>query len=636
MLISLDIETACNVGCETKCDHALDEYRNRITVIGVFYEREGVPTARTFRDLGSFRAFLSGLGEFHFVGHNLKFDLKNLSSRGIHLENHWEDDTLLMAATLTQKIPSEWLAWYETRRAEENEKLPRGYSHRPGSAHSLKCLAPYFLNVQPFWEDPTNHDNDEYVLQDCYYTHELSKLLTRLLKEEGSYEFYKKKLLPWTHLLLAAERRGVMLDLSALTESERIASEAALQAKIQLDERWAEAYDAYYKLQENELRDKYGQKTAVALEKAKDKKKTRARYVRLFEAAKAKLDKQINLDSPSQLSWLLRDYFKLNITDFHGDETTGKSTLQRLGAERDDIRLFLEYRKQQKLATAFFPSYREMHHESILHCSFNPTGTRTGRLSSSSPNLQQVPGHLHKLFRARPGYRIATYDMSAIEPRVIAYYTQDLNLIDILSTGQDFHGYNTRIFFDLDCDVKDVKERYPNERKLGKEVGLALFYGAGSGRLEESAQRHGFRWSRRECQRKLERFKEAYEGVYNFREILNTTLLTEPVTNLLGRRFAIDDPTDIHMKGLNTLIQSSASDLVLESAQRITKEFENKGIDGHVLLLVHDEIVTEIPATREAECVEIITRCMTDYKLPTPLGDIKLMVEGKVAEVWTK
>ena len=90
------------------------------------------------------------------------------------------------------------------------------------------------------------------------------------------------------------------------------------------------------------------------------------------------------------------------------------------------------------------------------------------------------------------------------------------------------------------------------------------------------------------------------------------------------------------MKGFNTLIQSSASDLVLESATRIQNEFEAKGIDGHVILLVHDEIVCEIPEDRQEECKEIIIRNMTDYKLETIHGILELAVEGNIDNFWSK
>jgi DNA polymerase I-like protein with 3'-5' exonuclease and polymerase domains len=644
-LVSLDIETACDVaGCDRKgCAHALDSFRNRISVIGLYYVSNGVPERHTFRDLPSLRRHLESLGKYHLVGHNLKFDLRVLAAKGCDLSANWADDTLLMAATLTEKISPEWMEWYERERKRHNELLPRGHSHRQGSPHSLKCLAPFFLGVEPFWEDPTNHDNDVYVLKDVEYTFRLAAVFEAKLKDEGVYEFYKTKLLPWTRMLLEMEQKGITLDMQALDFSEVIAQEEAIKAKAKLDQLWASAYYSHRKEQEIALLESYTQKEQQAVSKLKNPtyekaKATRLRYLALYEKAVEKLPATLNLDSPAQLSWLLRDHFKLDITDFHGEEGTGKPILQKLAEKREDLKLFLEYRKQKKLTTAFFPSYREMQWEGRLHCSFNPTGTRTGRLSSSTPNLQQVPAHLHRLFRARPGHKLATYDMSAIEPRLIAYYTHDLRLIDIVNSGEDFHGNNARIFFGLDCETKDIKERYPNERKMAKEVGLSLFYGAGSGRLEETSQKYGFMWNSRRCRDILKRFKEEYEGVYAFRDgVLNPLLSAgHTVTNLLGRQYRIDDPTDVHLQGLNTLIQSSASDLVINSAHRITERLKVAGIPGSVLLLVHDEIVTEVPEDCVGQSVILITDAMTSYHLPTPLGPIRLEVEGKVADSWEK
>jgi DNA polymerase I-like protein with 3'-5' exonuclease and polymerase domains len=631
-LIAIDIETACALGCEKECSHALDPHRNSISVVGCFDGVDG----RTFRDLGALSAYLLARPEAGLVAHNGKFDFKVLAAHGLDLTDRWTQDTLLMAATYTEKVSSEYLAWYAAERLRRN-KL--GAKHREASAHSLKVLAPYFLGVDPFWE-ADNHDNDEYVLKDVTYTYHLAHFLANALSQRGELAFYRDKLFPWTKMLLEMEQRGVALDMKELERSDADARYEAAKAKARLDTLWQDARIEYECRQISALQASYEEKASRAVERLKDKTKavgTRLRYQAMFEKAKQKVE-PLNLDSPVQLSWLLRDHLKLDITDFHGDEGTGKPILQKLATTRDDIKLFLEYRKQRKLTSAFFPSYREMQHNGTLHCSFNPTGTRTGRLSSSGPNLQQVPGHLHKLVRARPGYKLATYDMSAIEPRLIAYYTQDLRLIDIVNSGADFHGENARIFFGLDCDTSSVKELYPQERKMAKEVGLSLFYGAGSGRLEETSQKYGFHWTRGRCQEVLARFKEHYEGVYEFRDdVIAPVLMSgDAMVNLLGRPFRIDDPTDVHMQGMNTLIQGSASDLVINSAARMTKEFRAQGIDAHVLLLVHDEIVTEIPADKEAECVEIITRSMTDYKLPTALGPIKLLVEGKVADKWEK
>lgn len=644
MLVAIDTETACGVGCEVKCDHALDEHRNRITIIGAYYEESnGNRAGTTFRSVSSLRDWLDSIGPFKLVFHNGKFDLKTLAVKGLDLSAHWYGDTLLMASVLTEKVTEDYLQWYAKERARLNEKLPRGVSHRPGSHHSLKTLAPFFLGVEPFWENPADHDSAEYVLRDCEYTLRLYHYLEKRLHAEGSFDFYRSKLLPWTHLLFKAERRGIGLDLASLSGLEVQAHETSIQTCRKLGELWANAFRTYEENQRKELKANYEEKKTLAKKKLKDPSaeklaKTEARYEKLCADACAKLE-PLNLDSPTQLNWLLKDYLKLDITDFDGEETTGKAVLQRLaGQGREDIAEFLKYRKARKLSTAFFPSYRAMHVDGVIHCNFNPTGTRTGRLSSSSPNLQQIERNIKKLFVARPGYKLAVYDMAAIEPRLIAYYTHDLNLWDILAKGEDFHGYNTKIFFEMDCPVSEIKKKYPLEREVGKEVGLSLMYGSGPNRLMESAQKRGFVWSFNEARRKVQRFKEFYEGVYRFRdEVINPALTAgTTVTNIMGRPFRIEDPTNVHLQGMNTLIQGGASDLVLNSGARMDRTFRERGIDAHILAFEHDAIVVEIPEGQEAECTTIIEHSMTDYNLVTPLGPVLLGVEGNVATCWTK
>jgi DNA polymerase I-like protein with 3'-5' exonuclease and polymerase domains len=640
MRVAIDIETACGVGCTTKCEHALEEFKSRITVVGIYYVENGVPHSHVFRDLAGLSGWDAATPSAQYVGHNTKFDLKHLAAHGVDLRAKWSDDTLLMAATLTEKIPADWLEGYELERARLNEVHTGKGSHRSAGQHSLKTLAPYFLGVPAFWEALDDKDNDEYVLTDVKYTYELADVLEGKLHAMEAYDFYKLKLFPWTQMLLDAEIRGIALDLASMDLADKEARAAAANAKKRLDQLWAPAYMAYREMLIAELRADYDAKAVTAMGKAKDKAKCAERYNGLFQKACAKVPQDMNLDSPTQLSWLLKDYLGLDITDFHGDESTGKPVLQGLASEedREDVRVFLEYRKNQKLVNAFFPAYREMQQLGSLHCSFNPTGTRTGRLSSSGPNLQQVPGHLHRLFKARPGYQLATYDMSAIEPRLIAYITGDENLTRIVQSGQDFHGHTTRVLFEQDWPVEEIKTKYAAERKMGKEVGLSFFYGAGANRLQETAQKHGYMWSIDECRRKLSRFKDYYRGVFHFRDSVINPLLGsgQSVANILGRQFRIADPRDVHMQGMNTYVQGSASDMVLNSGYRITRKFKDLGIDGHILLLVHDEIVVEVPSDRATESVEIIKQAMTSYDLQTELGAIPLEVEGKLASSWEK
>lgn len=651
MRVAIDIETKCNVGgCKDKqCDHALIPHLAKITCIGVWS-----PTfKKVFRDLEEFRLWKQSLDPkaVKLVGHNFKFDLKHLQRWGIDLRKFYWDDTQIMAAVSLDKVPKEYLEAYERLRVEENKKLPRGFSHRKVKGLSLKVLAPYFLDISPFWEDPTNHDNDEYVLKDCEYTYRLFEQFENRMKKDGTFYFYYSKMLPWTRMLLNSEIRGIRIDNELLDRMQRKAERRAKRIDDVLSRVWEKAHKVYYDLQLSELKKSYLEKANSAVLKLKSPtkhkiEKTKLRYEELFKNAAEKLEKKINYDSPPQMKWLLRDYFKLDIeVEVRDKETnereikdsTGSEVLHRLSLDgRKDINLFLKYRENKKLTTSFFPTYQELQYKGNIHASFNPTGTRTGRLSSSNPNLQQVPGDLHSLFVARPGYKLACFDMAAIEARLIAHYTEDPILYEFIRGGLDLHGYHTCLFFDLDCDPSEVKALHKEKRDVTKNIGFGLFYGAGYRRIQQEALKNGYKWSDRYCKHRYAKFRETYETVFQFKEAIDEMAKKGPLTNLLGRKFFFLDQGDIYMKNFNTLIQSSASDLVLESAHRIEKEFNRREIDGHCLLYVHDELVIEIPEDREEECVKIITESMTSYELNTKFGPIPLLVEGQVDRFWKK
>lgn len=641
MLVSIDIETKCAVlGCPGHCEHALDPYKSDITCIGVYYEQDSIEHKQVYRDIKDLSLFLNSVIDLKLVGHNIKFDLKHLNSKGLDLRSYWEDDTQLMAATSVEKIPQEYLDWYERFRVIKNKELPRGYSHRKANKHSLKTLAPYFLKVDPFWENPANHDNDEYVLKDCQYTYKLHSFFTEALKRQDSYNFYKKRLLEWSKMLLNAELLGISIDLQELEKEQIKTEQEANDLRTLLDLKWDDAYKTYYNLQKEDLRLKYDQKLEAALSKSKSKEKCITRYSNLYKQAESKIPLKMNLDSPSQLSWILRDYLKLDISNIKGKEGTGKAVLQKLaGSGVKDLALYLEYRQKYKLHTAFFPKYKESNVNGIIHCNFNPTGTRTGRLSSNEPNLQQVPSGLRKLFVARPEKLLAVYDMSAIETVLISYYSEDPILLNIVLNGTDFHGYNAKIYFpEISCDASEIKEQYPEERKFSKTLGYALFYGAGPSRILETSRMFGYNWTMSKCKEAFDNFKETYRTVFEFKEDIDRQVVKAPIKNMFGRYQAFDDPSEIYMKNFNRLIQSSASDMVLESANRISKHPQ---ID--VLLLVHDEIVCEIPETAQ-ELGEHIKDCMTSYSLELSepfkkmfkTDKIPLKVEGGIGKCWKK
>jgi len=648
-LAALDIETCCDVkecegfGGSSKCLHALDHNRNRITLVGVYaiLPETGLTFDVAFDTIEDFKELIDDEDcDFTFIAHNGKFDFKHLIARGIDLTDRWVADTQLLSSIIKHKIPDEWLKDYELQRKEENKKIVG--THRKARKTSLKSLAPYFLDVPRFWEDPSNHDDPEYCLKDCEYTYRLYKLF-KVLSTEEEWKFYEETLLPWSKMLMRSELKGIAIDMPELEIATQAAFTKATHLKELLETAWAPGIKAWTDTQIEETCKKYRTMRHRAGDKAGSNadryERVQDRYRKLRKAALDRLE-PFNIDSPTQLLWLLESYLGYDMADFEENSSTAVEVLEVLAGEgKEDIKLLLQYRKQQTLATKFFPGYQEKQYKGVLHGSFNPTGTRTGRLSSSNPNLQQVPSGLHFLFVARPDKKLITLDFSAIEPRIIAYLSEDPVLCEVLAEGVDFHGLTTKIFFNLDCHPSEVKKLYPIERKIGKEVGLSIFYGAGAKRLKRSVQKHGFFWTIEECASMVKEFRASYAGVFDYKKQIDKKLEAgEVIYNLIGRPIYIENADDVYMKGFNTLIQSSASDLLLNSAHKFEKEMEGYSWDAHPLLYVHDELVVEAPADgdRRLKAMKLLEHCMTNYTLTTAHGPVKIEVEGQISDRWEK
>jgi len=191
--------------------------------------------------------------------------------------------------------------------------------------------------------------------------------------------------------------------------------------------------------------------------------------------------------------------------------------------------------------------------------------------------------------------------------------------------------------FDLECKDGDVKEQYPIERKIAKELGLALLYGAGPRRIQQSAQRYGFMWPLAKCKDIFSNFKSLYEHVYKYKKALDTKAeLQIPIENIFGRKIIYRNPEDIYMKAFNTLIQGSASDLLIEACENASKKYEQNQLDAHLLITVHDEAVFEVVDSQVDLAYSILVEEMTSFNLKTEYGAIPLSVEGGIAEMWKK
>jgi DNA polymerase I-like protein with 3'-5' exonuclease and polymerase domains len=643
-LYSLDIETVCNrEGCvgfneanDDKCSHALSPWHNRITVIGIV-TTEG--EEMVFRDFEKFRAWYKTLDtSTKFIGHNFKFDVLNLRARGIELtDENYYGDTMLMAYVSTDKVPNNYLAWYAAERTRINKTEKK--RHRKAGRHNLKVLAPYFLGVEPFWETD-DKDNDDYVLTDARYTLKLYTFFEARLKALEQWPFYVEKQLPWSYMMLAAEERGITIDMDSLYEKERELKAKALHLEEMLEGHWAEAHFRYKELMSTEIVKKYTRMANSALDRTANPSEAKinavwTRYNKLMEEALKKVPTRINYGSPSQMTWLLRDFFGYDIQSLDGDESTGKEVLNKLANEgKEDVRAFVEWRETSKLLSSFIETYKDLQVDGVIHPTFNPANTRTGRTSSSNPNLQQVPPELRLLFKAREGYKFVSYDAAAIEARMIALYSDDPVLYDLIKNNISIHDLNTKVFFGLDCSFEEVSKLHKDKRVASKNVGFALFYNAAENRIRIAFAQRGFILTDAECSELLNRFRSTYRVAFEYSQVIVKYFKGGgTLENLFGRPIKIDDKRDAYMKGFNTLIQSTASDYNLDVAH---KSWKNGKIEAHPLLFVHDSNTFEVPISQAEEFERLYINHATEYKLTTSHGPLALAVEGGIMERWEK
>ena len=682
MKIVLDLETCCNVdGCpgfgeSTRCSekHALDWNRGRITLIGVCYEKNDLPVCEIFKNIQQFKdwLFIHREEDLEFIGHNFKFDLHFLRVAGVDLIGKWHACTQLMASIYLHKIPDEWLEEYNSARTRLN-KQAGGVAgiHRKAGGYSLKTLAPYFLNIDPFWEQPS-HEDEEYLKKDVLYTWGLYWYFLDGLEKEQGLEFFTNRMMSWAKMLYNSEVIGVNLDFNLLEKLEISSADKEKVLRAELDLTWSRPYDRYRGKLSREILEEMTPKKDTAIQsristarkqitkvksfKAKRNvvKKLREkissakeRYLRSYNDRIAAIPKTFNYASDKQMLWLFKDHFKLDCEVEAWDKSinrmskkfsTGTEVIQRFAAQgRDDAKIFKKLREAEKLLTSFFPSYRKHEFKGRIHSGFNMARAKTGRLSSSEPNLQQVPGHLHSLFIAAPGRKFITKDVGAIEPAILAYYSEDPNLCKLVLEGRSFHSVNVKVIFpEIETAEKDIKTEHPDKRDAVKECGLSVIYGAKHRRVGGSFQKRGIHLTEAVCCDIVERLLEKYSGVWNFKDDIDSRMRKEKrLVNLLGRPFHIAGK-DIYMLNLNRLIQGSASDLVLAWATNCWNEFKLREIDAAPVLFIHDEVVVDAPADRAEECDRIMMEQMEKISLSTVYGDIKLTLEGNIANYWSK
>lgn len=300
---------------------------------------------------------------------------------------------------------------------------------------------------------------------------------------------------------------------------------------------------------------------------------------------------------------------------------------------KDFTKDLLEYRKRAKIVSTYMDNLVAMlDSEGRLHGNFNQTGTNTGRLSSSSPNLQNMPAHdewgYRKAFIASPGYKLIVIDYSQIELRVLAHFSKDPTMIEAFCSGEDLHSATAKKVFKLDCPVAEIKSKYPDLRQASKKVNFGISYGITAKGLSADL---GI--SEREADKLIKDYFIHFPNVRRF--IVAVQQYAKQfgyVRTLSGRKRSLDIRGDRGWmrKAVNTVIQGSAADIVKKAMVKLFKALKEAGNEAHLICQVHDEMMLEVPEDKVNhyfDLMKTIMETVTTLRVP-------LEVDGNIGNSW--
>jgi len=498
------------------------------------------------------------------VGQNLKFDLPILNRHGIKVDEFLAD-TMLMSYVLNST----------------------------GTRHGLDKMAVYYLNYEPMkYEEVAGSASKQinfaqvkipaatfYAVEDADITLRLFNHLNGLLEDQPKLKNLLKSIeYPMLRSLIKVETNGAKIDARMLAE--------------------------------------YSDELAIKIEE-------------LSLAAFKMAGEEFNMDSPKQLVEIL--YNKLNLPVLKktpkGQPSTNEDTLQRLAEEYDLPKIIIEYRGLAKLKSTYTDSLINIQHpvSKRIHTSYKQAVTSTGRLSSTEPNLQNIPiktaegRKIREAFIAEKGNVLISADYSQIELRIMAHLSGDKNLTHAFNNNIDVHSATASEIFNI-----SLEEVTPEHRRSAKAINFGLIYGMSAFGLTRQL---GI--PRHEAQAYLDRYFERYTGVRQYmestKELAKKNLFVETI---LGRKLhvaAINDSNGLRRQAaeraaINAPLQGSAADIIKKAMIDVDSWIGDGNQKIKMIMQVHDELIFEVNKGFVVEALENITSLMENsVKLNIPL-----------------
>lgn len=351
-------------------------------------------------------------------------------------------------------------------------------------------------------------------------------------------------------------------------------------------------------------------------------------------------DETFNIGSPMQLSHVLFDVMGLPTKGLkktkRGYYSTNAKVLSDLARDHEIVRLILDWREKSKIKSTYLDTLGPLRRgDGRVHTTYNQTITATGRLSSSDPNLQNIPTRselgrtVKTAFSAGEGSVFLAVDYSQIELRLLAHLSGDEHLVRAFNEGEDFHAETAARVFGV-----PVSEVTPDLRSRAKAVNFGIVYGQQAYGLSQSLH-----ISMAEARDMIDRYYEAYPGVRTFLDnVVARAKQTGYAETMYGRRRHIPElkAKNPQLRGfgertaMNHPMQGTAADIIKIAMARVSRRLEEEGFAAHMILQVHDELDFECPVNeveRLTAMVQDVMEHVVDLRVP-------LIAEASTGITW--
>lgn len=351
-------------------------------------------------------------------------------------------------------------------------------------------------------------------------------------------------------------------------------------------------------------------------------------------------DETFNIGSPMQLSHVLFDVMGLPTKGLkktkRGYYSTNAKVLSDLARDHEIVRLILDWREKSKIKSTYLDTLGPLRRgDGRVHTTYNQTITATGRLSSSDPNLQNIPTRselgrtVKTAFSAGEGSVFLAVDYSQIELRLLAHLSGDEHLVRAFNEGEDFHAETAARVFGV-----PVSEVTPDLRSRAKAVNFGIVYGQQAYGLSQSLH-----ISMAEARDMIDRYYEAYPGVRTFLDnVVARAKQTGYAETMYGRRRHIPElkVKNPQLRGfgertaMNHPMQGTAADIIKIAMARVSRRLEEEGFAAHMILQVHDELDFECPVDE----VERLTTMVRDVMEHVVDLRVPLIAEASTGITW--